>query len=70
MVAVNPGWVCRKAGYGTFAEVWIGPIGDVNGADGEGGGVKVEVGLDSEVENTDQILHKVWERARVDVIRV
>ena len=74
VVAVNPGCVCRKAGYGTFAEVWIGPIGEANGADGgssgDGGG-KVEVGPDGKVESTGQIIeHKVWERARVDVIRI
>lgn len=69
VVTVNPGWVCRKAGYGTFAEVWIGPIGNV-GVDGAND-ASSEGGHDGEVESTGQLLqNKAWERARVDIIRV
>ncbi|KAF8421092.1 DNA polymerase alpha subunit B N-terminal-domain-containing protein [Tirmania nivea] len=55
VVAVNPGRVCRKAGYGTFVEMWIG------GRDEDKG---------EEVSKEGKVEHKVWERARVDVIGV
>ena len=59
VVAVNPGWVCRKAGYGTFAEMWVG-----NREGGEGGG-------ELEVEGEEGVVqHRVWERARVEVVKV
>lgn len=55
VVAVNPGWVCRKAGYGTFVEMWIGGRED---------------GMGEDVSQEGVVEHKVWERARVEVVRV
>ncbi|KAI5811009.1 DNA polymerase alpha subunit B N-terminal-domain-containing protein [Peziza echinospora] len=56
VVAVNPGGASKKMASGTFAEVSIG-VRDIK----EG---------DEEEASADGLTHNVWERARVDILRV
>ncbi|KAF8473468.1 DNA polymerase alpha subunit B N-terminal-domain-containing protein [Kalaharituber pfeilii] len=62
VVVVNPGMASEKRASGTFAEMVIGKREIGGGEHGDG---------EEEAEGTGGVmLHKVWERVRVDVLRV
>lgn len=65
VMVINPGGLSKKAGAGTFVKIYIAPSTDDHVTQ------KQESENENENENDESlVLHKVWTRARVDVIKI
>jgi DNA polymerase alpha subunit B len=54
VLVINPGTLCKRRAAGTFARLIIQPA----------------TVSDSEREDGGAVAHKLWERTRVDIVRI
>jgi DNA polymerase alpha subunit B len=54
VISINPGTISKKKAPGTYARLTIQPLKPT----------------EEERESGDVIAHKLWERARVDIVRI
>lgn len=78
-VVINPSYLTRGQSGGTFVKLTIHPLPKeeleklISGSKTSGGGAGSEMDVDQEEEGDggdEAVEHRVWDRCRVDVIRI